>query len=61
MKARLELVAPFASTWPQALTQYSSPSHVITALQTVLTVADEMCYHAADPSTDVHAACHLTS
>lgn len=51
-KERLQMIVPYISKWPQAIAIMSLPPNVPTALATLLTMVDDICYHAGDRSVD---------
>jgi len=51
-KHRLEMTVPYIKKWPQALAVMSLPPNVPAALATLLTMVDDICYHAGDRSVD---------
>jgi ubiquinone biosynthesis protein COQ9 len=53
MRLRLELIAPVASTWSQALSQFAQVSQAPTAVQTIGTVVDQIWTIVGDTSTQV--------
>jgi len=53
VETRLRMVIPYKKTWPQAIAIMSLPPHVPTALASLLTLVDDMCYYAGDRSVDV--------
>lgn len=53
IKMRLEMIAPYIDTWPQALGIMSLPQNVPTSLAQLLTLIDDICYCAGDRSVDV--------
>ena len=53
MKIRLQLVAPYASTWSQALSQFAQVSQAPTAVQSIGTVSDQIWTIVGDTSTQV--------
>lgn len=50
---RLRLLAPYKTQWPQALAIMTLPPNVPTALSSLLTMVDDICYYAGDRSVDV--------
>lgn len=50
---RLKMMIPYKSRWPQAIAIMSLPPNVTSALATLLTLADDICYYAGDRSVDV--------
>lgn len=50
---RLRLLVPYKSQWPQALAIMTLPPNVPTALSSLLTMVDDICYYAGDRSVDV--------
>lgn len=50
---RLRFMAQYKAQWPQALGIMALPQNVPTALSTLLTMADDICFYAGDRSVDV--------
>lgn len=53
LESRLRMMAPHKKSWPQALALMSLPQNVPTSLANLLTLVDDVCYHAGDRSVDV--------
>lgn len=56
IQLRLEMIAPYIDTWPQALGIMSLPQNVPTSLAQLLTLVDDICYCAGDRSVDVSSS-----
>nr|CAI5864879.1 unnamed protein product [Callosobruchus analis] len=52
IQARLKMIIPYISKWPQAIAIMSLPPNVPNALATLLTMVDDICYYAGDRSVD---------
>lgn len=52
VRARLELIAPVLSTWPQAMGLGASPQNAPTTFNKLAKLSDEIWYFAGDKSTD---------
>lgn len=52
VRARLELLTPVLSTWPQAMALGALPPNAPTTLNKLAKLADEIWYFAGDKSTD---------
>lgn len=53
IKLRLQMIEPYIDTWPQAQAVMTLPQNVPTSLAQLLTLVDDICYHAGDRSVDV--------
>lgn len=53
IRMRLEMIAPYIDTWPQALALMTLPQNVPTSLAQLLTLVDDICYCAGDRSVDI--------
>lgn len=53
LQSRLKMIIPYLSRWPQAIAIMSLPPNVPSALATILTTVDDICYYAGDRSVDV--------
>lgn len=53
IKLRLQMIEPYAETWPKALAVMTLPQNVPTSLAQLLTLIDDICYYAGDRSVDV--------
>lgn len=53
IKTRLSMIEPYLSQWPQAIALLSKPSNAPHALSNLMTLVDDICYHAGDRSIDV--------
>ncbi|XP_065162577.1 ubiquinone biosynthesis protein COQ9, mitochondrial [Atheta coriaria] len=51
-KERLSMTIPYLARWPQAIAIMTLPPNVPQALATLLTMVDDICYHAGDRSVD---------
>lgn len=54
IQARIKMIIPYLSKWPQAIAIMSLPPNVPSALATLLTMVDDICYYAGDRSVDVN-------
>ncbi|XP_046752982.1 ubiquinone biosynthesis protein COQ9, mitochondrial [Diprion similis] len=52
IETRLRMLIPYKNTWPQAMGLMALPPNVPTALANLLTLVDDICYHAGDRSVD---------
>ncbi|XP_023024208.1 ubiquinone biosynthesis protein COQ9, mitochondrial isoform X2 [Leptinotarsa decemlineata] len=52
IQARLKMIQPYISKWPQAIAIMSMPPNVPNSLATLLTMVDDICYYAGDRSVD---------
>ncbi|XP_012284179.1 ubiquinone biosynthesis protein COQ9, mitochondrial isoform X2 [Orussus abietinus] len=52
LKSRLKMLIPYKKTWPQAMALMALPPNVPTSLANILTLVDDICYHAGDRSVD---------
>ncbi|RLN86795.1 hypothetical protein BBJ28_00008584 [Nothophytophthora sp. Chile5] len=52
VRARLELLAPFMSQWPQAMALGAQPPNTPTTMKKLANLSDEIWYFAGDKSTD---------
>jgi len=52
IKARLFMIEPYLNQWPQAIALLSKPSNAPNALSNLMTLVDDICYHAGDRSID---------
>eukprot|EP00958_Prasinococcus_capsulatus_P010980 scaffold1077_cov388-Prasinococcus_capsulatus_cf.AAC.12 len=52
VRIRLEMVAPYISSWPRAMAIMSNPEHVSKALAQLYVTVDEIWGSAGDTSTD---------
>lgn len=53
IKTRLLMLQPYLNQWPQAIALLSKPSNAPHALSNLMTLVDDICYHAGDRSIDV--------
>lgn len=53
IKTRLLMIQPYLNQWPQAIALLSKPSNAPNALSNLMTLVDDICYHAGDRSIDV--------
>lgn len=53
IKTRLLMLEPYLNQWPQAIALLSKPSNAPSALSHLMTLVDDICYHAGDRSIDV--------
>lgn len=53
MKTRLQMVAPYIDTWPEALKLMASPDAAGEVFQNGANLMDEIWYHAGDLDTDM--------
>lgn len=53
VQLRLEMIVPYQAHWPQALGLMSLPQNAPKSLAHLLTLIDDICYHAGDRSVDV--------
>lgn len=53
IRMRLEMIAPYIDTWPQALALMTLPQNVPTSLAQLLHLVDDICYCAGDRSVDI--------
>ena len=47
------MIQPYLSFWPQALAAMSLPPNGPKSIANLLTLVDDICYHAGDRSVDV--------
>ncbi|XP_018579611.1 ubiquinone biosynthesis protein COQ9, mitochondrial isoform X2 [Anoplophora glabripennis] len=52
IQARIKMIVPYLSKWPQAIAIMTLPPNVPSALATLLTMVDDICYYAGDRSVD---------
>nr|CAH7715050.1 unnamed protein product [Callosobruchus chinensis] len=52
IQARLKMLMPYISKWPQAIAIMSLPPNVPSALAALLAMVDDICYYAGDRSVD---------
>ncbi|XP_044746495.1 ubiquinone biosynthesis protein COQ9, mitochondrial [Coccinella septempunctata] len=52
IQQKLLMLVPYKSKWPQAIAIMSLPPNVPTALASLLTLVDDICYYAGDRSVD---------
>ncbi|RZC38976.1 COQ9 and/or Kinetochor Ybp2 domain containing protein [Asbolus verrucosus] len=52
LQSRLKMTIPYLSRWPQAIAIMSLPPNVPSALATILTTVDDICYYAGDRSVN---------
>lgn len=55
IRQRLQMIVPYADTWPQAMAIMTLPKNAPTSLAQLLTLVDDICYLAGDRSVDVSA------
>ncbi len=53
VQQRIKMIEPYKSRWPQALGLMSLPQNAPKSLAHLLTLIDDICYHAGDRSVDV--------
>lgn len=53
IKIRLSMIQPYLDQWPQAMALLSKPSNAPQALSNLMTLVDDICFHAGDRSIDV--------
>ncbi|KAK7265457.1 hypothetical protein RJT34_33077 [Clitoria ternatea] len=54
IRFRLEMQAPYISTWPQALSIQAQPANVPTSFKQRAMVVDEIWHAAGDSASDIH-------
>lgn len=52
---RLKMLAPYRSSWPQAIAVMSLPHNAVKSLANLLTLADEICHYSGDRAVDVRS------
>ncbi|XP_076248614.1 ubiquinone biosynthesis protein COQ9, mitochondrial [Calliopsis andreniformis] len=52
VETRLRMVIPYKRKWPEALALMALPPNAPKALANLLTLVDDICYHAGDRSVD---------
>ncbi|XP_050429208.1 ubiquinone biosynthesis protein COQ9, mitochondrial isoform X3 [Adelges cooleyi] len=52
IQTRLLMIEPYLSQWPEAMALLSKPSNATKAVSNLMTLVDDICYHAGDRSID---------
>lgn len=55
------MLQPYLNQWPQAIALLSKPSNAPHALSNLMTLVDDICYHAGDRSIDVSKLTNINS